>query len=97
MCTKFLNYTDTVHNMGKTKEGQEARLSRQEVNIHVKLTMFDMYVPSRVHTVALAICIGGGYFVKGVIVSLQPPLYPKEAEAKGATPSQVKMAYAYYL
>ena len=29
------------------------------------------------------------YLVWGSIISLQPPFYPKEAEAKGATPSQV--------
>lgn len=29
------------------------------------------------------------YFVWGLMFSIQPPFYPKEAEAKGATPSQV--------
>ena len=42
---------------------------------------------------ALATCIGGIYLVWGVMISLQPPFYPKEAEAKGASPSQVRMAF----
>ena len=39
----------------------------------------------------LAIFIGGAYFVWGLMFSIQPPFYPKEAEAKGATPSQVRI------
>ena len=45
---------------------------------------------SRAHTISLAICTVAVYLVWGLILSLQPLLYPREAEAKGATPSQVK-------
>ena len=45
----------------------------------------------RAHTIALAICTGGVYLVWGVLFSLLPPFYPREAEAKGATPSQVQV------
>ena len=31
------------------------------------------------------------YLVWGLLFSLQPPFYPREAEAKGATPSQVQV------
>ncbi len=31
------------------------------------------------------------YIVWGLLLSLQPPFYPSEAERKGATPSQVSI------
>ena len=46
---------------------------------------------SRGRAIVLAIFIGGAYFVWGLMFSIQPPFYPKEAEAKGATPSQVRI------
>ena len=45
----------------------------------------------RGHIIALAIFEGVAYLVWGLMLSLQPPFYPKEAEAKGATPSQVEV------
>ena len=45
----------------------------------------------RGRSIVLAIFIGGAYFVWSLMFSIQPPFYPKEAEAKGATPSQVRI------
>ena len=73
--------------------GKNARvtLSRQ-VNVVLSCSRNYNCMPlSRLHTLALAVCIGGLYLVWGVMFSIQPPFYPKEAEAKGATPSQVTM------
>ena len=39
--------------------------------------------------VVLIVLLVIAYLVWGSIISLQPPFYPKEAEAKGVTPSQV--------
>ena len=39
----------------------------------------------------MAIFSGGAYLAWGLMFSIQPPFYPKEAEAKGATPSQVRI------
>ena len=44
----------------------------------------------RGRAIVLAIFIGGAYLVWGLMFSIQPPFYPKEAEAKGATPSQAR-------
>ena len=40
-------------------------------------------------TITLVILIGGAYLDWGLMFAIQPPFYPKEAEAKGAKPSQV--------
>ena len=45
----------------------------------------------RGHAIVLAIFSGGAYLAWGLMFSIQPPFYPKEAEAKGATPSQVRI------
>ena len=45
---------------------------------------------SRTHLVLMSISIASAYFVWGLLISLQPPFYPSEAESKGATPSQVR-------
>ena len=37
----------------------------------------------------MAILVGGTFFVMGIKFSILPSFYPKEAEARGATPSQV--------
>ena len=39
--------------------------------------------------VIMSINIAAAYLVWGLLVSLQPPFYPQEAEKKGASPSQV--------
>ena len=43
---------------------------------------------SRGRSIWLIILIGSSYIVWGSLISLQPPFYPKEAEAKGASSSQ---------
>lgn len=43
---------------------------------------------SRTRTVLIAIVVAASYIDWGIIFSVQPAFYPKEAEAKGATPSQ---------
>ena len=58
----------------------------QRIIIFIVLTLH-----SRGRAIVLAIFIGGAYFVWGLMFSIQPPFYPKEAEAKGATPSQVRI------
>ena len=43
---------------------------------------------SKLRLVLLCISVSGAYVVWGLLISLLPPFYPKEAELKGATPSQ---------
>ena len=49
----------------------------------------------RGRSIVLAIFIGGAFLAWGLMFSIQPPFYPKEAEAKGATPSQVRILVIY--
>ena len=44
--------------------------------------------PSGRKVLLLVVC-GASNIVWGMLISLQPPFYPTEAENKGATPSQV--------
>ncbi|TRY80689.1 hypothetical protein TCAL_09016 [Tigriopus californicus] len=43
---------------------------------------------TRTRTILIAIVVAASYIDWGIIFSVQPAFYPKEAEAKGATPSQ---------
>ena len=45
----------------------------------------------------MSISIAAAYFVWGLLVSLQPPFYPQEAEKKGASPSQVILKKLHYI
>ena len=42
----------------------------------------------RKHAIFFAIFVGAKFFVMGITFSIPPSFYPKEAEARGATPSQ---------
>ena len=44
---------------------------------------------SRLREIVLAATVGLAYAIWGAQISLQPPFYPTEAEARGATSSQV--------
>ena len=70
---------------GKNPRVTLSRQVKHSLIVFKKLQLFAL----RLHTLALGVCIGGLYLVWGVMFSIQPPFYPKEAEAKGATPSQV--------
>lgn len=43
---------------------------------------------SKLRILCISICIASAYLFWGMMISLQPPFYPAEAERKGATPSQ---------
>ena len=50
---------------------------------------------SRGRIIFMSITVSSAYVVWGLLISLQPPFYPQEAEKKGASPSQVKSLYDY--
>ena len=75
---------------GKNPRVTLSRQVKHSLIVFKKLQLFAL----RLHTLALGVCIGGLYLVWGVMFSIQPPFYPKEAEAKGATPSQVTGDYS---
>ena len=47
-------------------------------------------VLSRTRVVLMSVSVASAYLVWGLLISIQPPFYPEEAEKKGATPSQVR-------
>ena len=50
---------------------------------------------SKSRTIFLGLSVAAAYVTWGLLISLQPPFYPSEAEKKGATPSQVKTLLRY--
>ena len=48
-----------------------------------------MMVLSKGRVIFMGISVASAYTVWGLLISLQPPFYPQEAEKKGASPSQV--------
>lgn len=44
---------------------------------------------SKGRVIFMGISVASAYMVWGLLISLQPPFYPQEAEKKGASPSQV--------
>ena len=51
---------------------------------------------SKLRLAALATVIASAYVVWGLLVSLQPPFYPAEAERKGAKPSQYGFVFGIF-
>ena len=52
---------------------------------------------SRGRIIFMSITVSSAYVVWGLLISLQPPFYPQEAEKKGATPSQVNIYNTHLL
>ena len=50
---------------------------------------------SKSRTIFLGLSVAAAYVTWGLLISLQPPFYPSEAEKKGATPSQVNTVLGY--
>ena len=59
----------------------DSNLVRQDVHGSPLMT--------RKRKVVMATMVGIAYVLWGCNISIQPPIYPREAERKGATPSQV--------
>ena len=51
---------------------------------------------SKGRIIFMSISVASAYCVWGLLISLQPPFYPQEAEKKGASPSQVKPFFKNY-
>lgn len=55
------------------------------------------FLQFRRHATLLAIFVAGHFLVLGIKLSIQPSFYPKEADARGATPSQERIKSFCYL
>jgi len=51
---------------------------------------------SQVQVMLLGIVVASAYVVWGILISLQPPFYPIEAEAKGAKPQQYGFVFGIF-
>ena len=55
--------------------------------------MIDMMELSSCRSFLLVFGISSAFLFWGLMMSLQPPFYPSEAEKKGATPIEVRCTY----
>ena len=83
---KEANKIPTVIKDLKMEKGEKDCLKPKDTNNSTLMKIWLQF--SQCHYKMLLVNISAVYLTLGLLISLQPPFFPSEAEKKGATPSQ---------